>query len=1186
MKRLKKYQGILGGSSVGSDGGTYKVKKGDTFFGIANRFKVDWNDLISSNPDLDEKARNKLVPGQSILVPGLKTQSSVLDLPTMYDFLDQAGVVYEPPSRQTSNSLLDAAAKAAKNKAKGTKINKVIEAKKKKRDDDAAVFAAWKDDLKINENSVRKGFKGGRFNIYDSLEGGRGTIGYGHKETKKEHRDKTFAGGISEKQADILLDKDMAIHLNAFRNEFNEMFGPGSYDKLSLDEKIVGADYHFNGLQVKDFEKFFTAMHQGDVDRMKKEHVRSYTDDATGKLLPLKQRNTWTRKKLGWEKQDGGIVSEYGWDYKKDGDNYLTRRTGNEDWITARGNALDAIKSKIFNEGPQMSQEEAEVSQRQEWMDRVRRYINRGMTLDDLAPLMGTRQGILQYFPELANEAVNQNVDAVDDEGLSVELNLYDAGEISFDDLSSEAIEIVAEKERKAWRKEKEKTKYPKQSNIFADNSPFAFTKMAADFKPRGLNLDSPAIRKSYDSSKSFEENWKDQFKPRGLQFDLRSEEEKERSRLIEEEVQKEMDLIEQRQEESVPTEESIEVDDEGTSIELDLYRSGEISIDDLSPEAFDIIAEEERKDYRSNREKKIEEVVESPWRDNLRQEYLKSNEELFTQGNPFDQAPAENEADDYYQNLFQRLKDIDQQESINQWNQEQEDKLYGSTHSVLGGRGAKPNQHTRILRDNRTFAEIEADRKQQELRDAETANYKTVTQSFMQENFPITSSIIDGVSDAAGYVADEVEDVVDKIQKTSILPGYITNDAEALYNFGSSIVNKDYEALLDNKYGQKLALKILDQNENPNKYMGLRFKTLTGEEMQQLRRGLEKVGALTTPMADAGAFQKLSTSALKPKPDNIFKINHVYKDKYHESDNKSRNRNREELINDNIFSYTSQWDNDEGFEYIVSPTKKYRKPTDEYAGVEGVGHFMLDASIDTRYPHVHNNNYGFLSKAIDNNDWIPTFTRGEGNKVILKYKKPSDIEEDTKRFIKEQYNKIKHLDANKDERKRQRIVEPYTKELYNREQLVLTPLRQYKFSDIDFNENNAKDIKGFDPTRIKAMSIKDGGQTHLVYHIDAGLEKVGRFDGGSVVFIFEDKYGNTIVRDFSGAIDHIRKAGEEIIKTYDLKPDELTIGYHDIGSFSAKPMADSNKVLKANQWQPYNKYGEVTGSALMIPAK
>ena len=192
MKRLKKYQGILGGSSVGNDGGTYKVKEGDTFYGIANRFKVDWNDLISSNPDLNEEARNKLIPGQSILVPGLKTQSSVLDLPTMYDFLDQAGVVYEPPSRQTSNSLFDLAAKAAKNKAKGTKINKVIEAKKKKRDDDAAVFAAWKPGLKINENSKKVGYKGGRWYPHGSLEPGNRTIAYGHKLTDKEIKANTF----------------------------------------------------------------------------------------------------------------------------------------------------------------------------------------------------------------------------------------------------------------------------------------------------------------------------------------------------------------------------------------------------------------------------------------------------------------------------------------------------------------------------------------------------------------------------------------------------------------------------------------------------------------------------------------------------------------------------------------------------------------------------------------------------------------------------------------------------------------------------------------------------------------------------------------------------------------------------------------------------------------------------------
>jgi len=49
--------------------------------------------------------------------------------------------------------------------------------------------------------------------------------------------------------------------------------------------------------------------------------------------------------------QDGGsVISEYGWDYTKEGDQYLTRKTGTEEWIPAKGNALNAIKEKVYKE--------------------------------------------------------------------------------------------------------------------------------------------------------------------------------------------------------------------------------------------------------------------------------------------------------------------------------------------------------------------------------------------------------------------------------------------------------------------------------------------------------------------------------------------------------------------------------------------------------------------------------------------------------------------------------------------------------------------------------------------------------------------------------------------------------------------------------------------------------------------
>lgn len=52
----------------------------------------------------------------------------------------------------------------------------------------------------------------------------------------------------------------------------------------------------------------------------------------------------------------GGIVRPKGdpYEYKKDGDKFLTRKRGSNNWITAKGKAEDAIKSKVFKLDPVM----------------------------------------------------------------------------------------------------------------------------------------------------------------------------------------------------------------------------------------------------------------------------------------------------------------------------------------------------------------------------------------------------------------------------------------------------------------------------------------------------------------------------------------------------------------------------------------------------------------------------------------------------------------------------------------------------------------------------------------------------------------------------------------------------------------------------------------------------------------
>ena len=54
------------------------------------------------------------------------------------------------------------------------------------------------------------------------------------------------------------------------------------------------------------------------------------------------------------------------------------------------------------------------------------------------------------------------------------------------------------------------------------------------------------------------------------------------------------------------------------------------------------------------------------------------------------------------------------------------------------------------------------------------------------------------------------------------------------------------------------------------------------------------------------------------------------------------------------------------------------------------------------------------------------------------------------------------------------------------------------------------------------------------------------------------------------------------IVKNFKIAPEKLTLGYHDVGSFSAKPKA-ANGVIDTEQWAGFNNAG-MTGGALLIP--
>jgi len=302
----------------------------------------------------------------------------------------------------------------------------------------------------------------------------------------------------------------------------------------------------------------------------------------------------------------------------------------------------------------------------------------------------------------------------------------------------------------------------------------------------------------------------------------------------------------------------------------------------------------------------------------------------------------------------------------------------------------------------------------------------------------------------------------------------------------------------------------------------------LPKSEQEQLRRKLEKEGVVDTPDQIIKLNKKEETKTkfpeVKPKVDKFYQEVATVKDSY-DPDN-------------TLLSYRNQWDNNEGFVYYATPVKKDRSENDEYSNVKGVGHFLLDASASKSKPYTHGYNKSLIERAKRNNDYVPVFTPEKDDYVRLKYKRANDLKKDDK---------------------------------------VITPLRQMKFDEIDFSQTQQPE--GF-KKGINEVKKKDGQGTYLLFKERDGYS---RFSGGSVVFIFNDNFGNTIVRDFAGSLNQIENEGIQIKRRYGLTDKNLVIGYHDVGSFSAKIKANNDNKLKAKQWEGFNNE-DWTGGALLIP--
>ena len=251
---------------------------------------------------------------------------------------------------------------------------------------------------------------------------------------------------------------------------------------------------------------------------------------------------------------------------------------------------------------------------------------------------------------------------------------------------------------------------------------------------------------------------------------------------------------------------------------------------------------------------------------------------------------------------------------------------------------------------------------------------------------------------------------------------------------------------------------------------------------------------------------------------------------------------------NSSYGTFYNKFDRNTGFAYQpVANVNKSNSKT-EYNNVKGIAHFLLDSDATDDYKHEYSQTY--MKKQLKNENiapgstvkdqFVPVREKLKDGKVNVKYKKVSEL---------------------------------------NKEDYIMAPLRQYSFTDI--NWDGSISAKGF-ANSIKALPTKTGEQTYFIYpNQKDGKNTYGKYGGGSVVFLANNK---NFAIDFAGSINDIKNMALKIIEQEGIKPEDLIIGYHDLGSFSAKPKAGKDNKLYFNQWSGFNNSGH-TGGALAFPS-
>jgi len=266
------------------------------------------------------------------------------------------------------------------------------------------------------------------------------------------------------------------------------------------------------------------------------------------------------------------------------------------------------------------------------------------------------------------------------------------------------------------------------------------------------------------------------------------------------------------------------------------------------------------------------------------------------------------------------------------------------------------------------------------------------------------------------------------------------------------------------------------------------------------------------------------------------------------------------------LWKYTNKFDAKKGFDYVPISNMKNSTIDTKYENVKGIAHYILDTDVSGDEKYINKNSKAMLRNQLSGKPaqdlgstltefYFPVYTKKPDGKVNIKYLREEEIKDKSK---------------------------------------IMSPLRQYRYSDFDWDSSTTAEgfnetvksiptVKSYTDTNNKSKTYgQQINESHFIFWKNGGKGSYGRYGGQTILFIMETDNGRVAV-ETSGSVADIQKTAKTLMNKYNIKEEDLVMGYHDVGSFSAKPKADKNGVLEFKRWKHFNTEPH-TGGGLAIP--